>query len=79
MASPTVPGMSEIKPGAHVRVRASDGELLDRRAITGVIDGDDFPVVWVCRGDEWRVAKDEGRDPEGLPWPVEDVTILEPA
>jgi hypothetical protein len=71
--------MSTITPGTSVRARARDGELLDRRAITGVVAGGDFPVVWVCRDEEWRTAQDEGREPEGLPWPAEDVQPAEPA
>lgn len=70
--------MTTIKPGTKVRARARDGELLDRIAMTEVIDGDDFPVVWVCRIEEWEAAANEGREPEGLPWPAADVQTTEP-
>jgi hypothetical protein len=39
--------------------------------------GEDFPVVWASREDEWEAAASEGRPPEGVPWPAEDVRLLE--
>lgn len=36
--------------------------------------GRDFAVVWICRPEEWEAAQAEGREPEGVPWPAEDVT-----
>jgi hypothetical protein len=65
--------VTAIKPGAKVTARAIDGQLLERRAITEVIEGDDFPVVWVCREEEWNAARAEAREPEGFAWPAEDV------
>ena len=44
-----------------------------RRALTGVVDGHDFLVVWVCREEEWEAAHRDGRQPDGVPWPAEDV------
>lgn len=64
-----------IEPGMKVLARAYDGELLERVAMTDVIDGDDFPVVWVCREEEWKAAHGETREPDGLPWPAEDVQL----
>jgi hypothetical protein len=61
-----------------VQARAFDGEHLERVAMTTVVDGDDFPVVWVCREEEWAAARAEVRDPEGIPWPAEDVRIADP-
>jgi hypothetical protein len=69
--------MTAIQPGVKVHAQARDGQLLERTAMTGVIDGDDFPVVWVCRDEEWDVSQREGREPEGLPWPVDSVRVLE--
>lgn len=44
-----------------------------RRALTGPIPGYDFEVVWTCREDEWDAAQREDREPDGMPWPSEDV------
>lgn len=69
--------MNEVQPGVVVVVRDAEGENLQRRALTGVIDGHDFPVVWVCREEEWTEAEQEHRKPEGVPWPAEDVRLAE--
>ena len=69
--------MSEIEPGLVVVARDAEGEELPRRALTGVVDGHDFPVVWVCREEEWTEAEQEHRKPEGVPWPAEDVRPAE--
>jgi hypothetical protein len=65
--------MATVQPGSRVLARSAFDELLERRAITSVQPGRDFPVIWVCSEEEWQTAKLEGRDPEGLPWPAEDV------
>ncbi len=70
---------NRIKPGAEVLVRAATGDVLSKRAVTGVVDGYDFPVVWACREEEWNAAQRDGREPDALPWPAEDVTPLVPA
>jgi hypothetical protein len=69
--------MAIIEPGSKVLARSAFDELLERRAVTGVQPGHDFPVVWVCTEEEWQRASDEGRQPEGLPWPAEDVQLAE--
>lgn len=62
-----------INPGAHVLVRTADGRELPRRAVSGVVDGQDFPVVWITTEEKWQsVAGSEGQ-PEAWPWPAEDV------
>lgn len=66
-----------IAPGAMVSALDAFGNRNRRRAITGVVDGMDFPVVWVCRDEEWERAHEAGRDPEGVPWPAEDVEPIE--
>ena len=48
-------------------------ELLERRAVTGVVMGNDFEVVRVCAEEEWDTAASEGRQPNSTPWPAEDV------
>jgi hypothetical protein len=66
--------MGKFQSGDHVEVIDAEGERLSRRALSGIVDGEDFPVVWVCREEEWTAAKREGREPEGVPWPAEDVS-----
>jgi hypothetical protein len=66
--------MGNFQAGDQVEVVDAEGERLRRRALGGVIDGADFPVVWVCREEEWVAAKHEGREPEGVPWPAGDVS-----
>lgn len=70
-------GAASIQPGSTVSVRAANGTILERRAITGPVPGDDFRVVWVCPLDEWEGAQAEGREPDGIPWPAEDVKVAE--
>jgi hypothetical protein len=65
--------MEEIRPGDRVVVRTAFNEWRQRRALTGVQPGDRFAVVWACRPEEWDAAQVEGRDPEAVPWPADDV------
>ena len=51
------------------------GADLPRRALGGPILGANFLVVWVCREEEWHAAQREGREPDGVPWPAEDVRV----
>jgi hypothetical protein len=68
---------TSIEPGTRVDALDISGNKLRRRAITGVVQGHDFPVVWVAREDEWQAAQSEGREPEAVPWPAEDVRAIE--
>lgn len=63
----------EIQLGTAVNVKTALGEILPRLALSGVVQGGNFPVVWVCREDEWQLATSEGREPVRVPWPAEDV------
>jgi hypothetical protein len=65
--------MSTYARGDRVLVRSSFEGVGERRALGDVVMGHDFPVVWVCTETEWAAAEAEGRDPEGVPWPAEDV------
>lgn len=65
--------MRDILPGQRVVVRDAFGHILDRVAVTGVVRGHDFPIVWVSHGDEWAAAEAEGRDPDAVPFPADDV------
>jgi hypothetical protein len=65
--------VGSFRAGDQVEVVDAEGERLRRRTLGGVVDGVDFPVVWVCREEEWLAAQREGRKPDGVPWPAEDV------
>lgn len=65
--------MTTIAPGNRVLALNAFGERVERIAITSVTAGRDFPVVWACREEEWSDAEREGRAPEGVPWPADDV------
>ncbi len=65
-----------INPGSHVIVRTADGKELDRIAVTDVIEGEDFPVVWITTEKEWELAEANDVRPEAWPWPAEDVQPL---
>lgn len=67
----------EVKRGVAVTVRTAFGTVLERVALSGIETGRDFPVVWVCMRDEWQAAMAEGSEPEGLPWPAEDVAVVD--
>jgi hypothetical protein len=65
---------SIVRGDLVIAVDASRREL-PRRALGGPIMGQDFMVIWVCREEEWHAAQREGRQPDGVPWPVEDVRV----
>jgi hypothetical protein len=68
-----------VMPGDRVLALNARGERGERIAITGVVQGRDFPVVWICQPEEWDAAQAEKRQPEGVPWPAEDISPLEDA
>jgi len=65
-----------IERGTPVVVRDALGDELRRIALGPPKRGEDFPVVWVCRVEEWEAARAEGRDPDAVPWPREDVHVV---
>jgi hypothetical protein len=79
----------DIAAGSLVWVRTADSRDLAKVAITPVISGYDFPVVWcvwehefddLLAGDWEAKARAAGRgervdDLPGLPWPAEDVRL----
>ena len=65
----------DIKAGDQVVALNARGERSERIALTPVVMGRDFLVVWICRPDEWIAAQSEGRSPDGVPWPAEDVWL----
>jgi hypothetical protein len=71
--------MDELKIGDIVVVVDAEGTRRRKRALSSVMQGGSFQVVWACREEEWQAAQAEGRDPVGLPWPAEDVSLLDEA
>jgi hypothetical protein len=69
----------QIKPGDRLLVRTAFDDEVERRAVSGIEQGDKFPVVWVCPEEEWESARREGRDPSADPWPVDAVRAEVPA
>jgi len=67
--------VAEIMSGNRVTVRTADKRQVARIAVTGIVEGGDFPVVWVCREQEWSASQREQRAPQGLPWPATDVRL----
>jgi hypothetical protein len=65
--------METLKMGDVLIVRDAGGRQFQKRALGPAVPGHDFMVIWMCSEAEWTAAKVEGRDPEGAPWPVEDV------
>lgn len=65
-----------IHPGDRIKIESATGPIT-RRATTGIVPGQRFPVVWASREDEWEAAREEGREPEAVPWPAEDVRLAE--
>lgn len=65
--------MSRESYGDPVNVKNGRGQVIRACALSGVLMGDDFPVVWACREEEWQAALSEDRPPEGVPWPADDV------
>jgi hypothetical protein len=71
--------MDELQVGDLVIVVDADGAKRRKRALSPVVQGGSFSVVWACREEEWQAALAEGREPVGIPWPAEDVSLIEKA
>lgn len=72
-------GAMAIGRGSRVEVTTALGERVVMRALSGPQPGMDFEVIWVATEDEYQAAAREGRDADGLPWPTEAVSVLEPS
>ena len=68
--------MEPILKGDSIEITTADGQLLARRAVTGIQKGSDFLVVLVCKEEEWNSARSEGRDAVGIPWPADAVRVM---
>lgn len=67
--------MDEIERGDLVTTIGADGAERQLRALTGVVAGGDFAVVWACSEREWEASQTEDREPTGIPWPADDVRV----
>gem|GEM_PF-2165107 len=65
--------MFTVLEGQLVTVRTADNRLLPRRAVTGVVEGHDFLVVWVCTDREWQRGSVGVAPALAIPWPAADV------
>jgi len=65
--------MTEIAVGDALRVRTADGKMLEKRAVSGVVAGADFPVVWVYRPEAWDPRSPEECERLAVPWPADAV------
>jgi hypothetical protein len=65
--------MIDVSVGDLLWVRTADGKMLERRAASGVTDGEDFPVVWVCRLEAWDPMQPEACKARAVPWPADAV------
>ncbi len=61
---------SEITAGSQVVVRDAEGVEHVMEAVSGVEEGETFPVVWVRRP-LFSGGTDE------MPWPADDVRLLD--
>jgi hypothetical protein len=63
----------EITRGSRVTIRNAYDEHLDCWALTGVIRGHNFPIIWVTAPeDAWSDDLQPG-DEGTYPWPASDV------
>jgi hypothetical protein len=62
-----------ITAGDELLVRTATGTKVPRRAVSGIVAGEAFAIVWVCREEEYESAHAEGREPDAVPWPANAV------
>lgn len=64
-----------------VEVRVEDGSWRKGyRAISKPTTDEEYPgeeVIWITPENEWRAAKKEGREPDGAPWPVSQMALVD--
>lgn len=68
--------MRPVRNGDLVCVSTADGATLNRRAITGPIDGDDFRVIWVCKEQDYTTDRNDLKPVSAMAWPVEAVALV---
>lgn len=68
-----------IEPGSVLDVTTASGDTIRMRAIGAPKRGRDFPVVWVCTEEEYARSQAKGDEPDGIPWPLDAVSVPTPA
>jgi hypothetical protein len=68
--------MLQVASGQRVTIVTADRKTLTRVAMSGVVRGSSINVVWVCTDEELQAAQREGRQPQGVPWPADAVSVL---
>ena len=63
--------MSVIKRGDRVLAETAEHEWVRLRAVTGVQQGQDMQIVWLCEDADWDSAA--AGEPGALAWPIESV------
>ena len=63
--------MSVIKPGDRVLAETVDHQHVALRAVSGVQQGQDMQIVWLCEDADWDRAVAGGQGT--LAWPAEAV------
>jgi hypothetical protein len=67
----------EIQAGTLLDCVTADGGHIIMQALGPVLQGLDFPVVWVATPEEYQRALDTGDEADGIPWPYSAVQLLE--
>jgi hypothetical protein len=67
----------EIQAGTLLDCETARGGHVNMRALGGVIQGYDFPVVWVCTEKEYARAQETDSKPDGIPWPYSALQVAE--
>lgn len=69
------------EPGERVLVRVEDGSWRDGyRAISEPTADEEYPgewVLWIAAEEEWTLARAEGREAAGAPWPAAQLAAVE--
>jgi hypothetical protein len=66
----------DIERGDLVDATTASGSTVRMRALGGVVQGHDFPVVWVCTEEEWERSLGANESADGIPWPIDAVHQL---
>lgn len=69
--------MGDVQRGDQITAVDANGDTRELRALGPLTAGGDFAVVWACSVTEWDTAEAEGREAEGIPWPAEDIQVVD--
>ena len=60
----------DIRDGSFLTCTTASGSEVTMRALGPVVQGMDFPVVWVCVPGEYKPGDAAPSWPGGVPWPL---------